>query len=399
MADDSGFDGTSPPSCFATRPDTASNLYWPPTQESSEVILKISGSSDSSGSPAEDAAPRSAQPWLQAARRGAEHSAADSGATNYAGCRQWAHSTRRKRGCRGHGALHRRAQERRQQRAAGQGQNQRAAQRRSGSTYSRLDGTTFNSRATLVGARAQVDSSSSIGAGGGGSGGCGGSGGSGQTGGGGSVGVLGGSDFESQCDARDGPRCESGLLAALGQAIARIAAAVQAQTEATAKSIADLTAAMQELTKQQTAMTKSVSNFLFAQRQSSRQQRPPQRQKADAKKTTQKQQAQEQQEQQQLAQKQQQQAQLMQEQQLEQQLARASQFHSAVTRIQLQLAVDSWDENCSRHMSMLEFGTILSAIRLQLAVDGWLQQRRRQQRRRQHRNSSSWPRSRNLHLH
>jgi hypothetical protein len=137
MADDSGFDSTSPPSCFATRPDAASTIRWPPTQESLEVVLKISGSSDSSGSPAEDVAPRSAQPWLQAATRGAEHRAANSGATTFAGCRPWAQSTQRKRGCRGHGALQKRAQQRRTMKAAEQKQDQRAAQRRSDSTNSR----------------------------------------------------------------------------------------------------------------------------------------------------------------------------------------------------------------------------------------------------------------------
>jgi len=283
MADDSGFDSTSPPSCFATRPDAAPSLSWPLTQESSEVILKISGSSESSGSPDEDdAAPRSAQPWLQAARRSdrQQRSSSESCSAINPGCCPQAQTTRRKRGCRGHGALQKRAQQRRQKRAAGQTQDQRAAQRRSGSKNSRLNEAKLGTvAADIIGARAQVDSSSSTG--GGGSDGSGGSGGSGGIPAGS---AIKGSDSSAGNDSY-GADMLTALFQAQEQAVSGMAAAIQAQGEAAAKTMAGLTAAVQQLAEQQTAMTKSVSNFLFAQRQAKQQQRQPQRQDANAGKT------------------------------------------------------------------------------------------------------------------
>jgi hypothetical protein len=77
------------------------------------------------------------------------------------------------------------------------------------------------------------------------------------------------------------------LIQAQEHAVAGIAAAIQAQGEAAARTMAGLTAAVQQLAEQQTVMTKSVSNFLFAQRQSKQQQRQPQRQDANAGKTAQ----------------------------------------------------------------------------------------------------------------
>jgi hypothetical protein len=75
------------------------------------------------------------------------------------------------------------------------------------------------------------------------------------------------------------------LLQAQEQAVSGIAAAIQAQGEAAARTMAGLTAAVQQLAEQQTAMTKAVSNFIFAQRQAKKQQRQPQRQDANAGKT------------------------------------------------------------------------------------------------------------------
>ena len=115
-----------------THPDAACNISWPPTQESSRLAQEIRGSSSSSGSPAEDdTAPRPAQPWLQAAKRGDrhQHDTSSSSAANHLGCSPSAQGHRRKRGCRGHGAQQKRAQQRSQQAAVSQ--DQRAARRRS----------------------------------------------------------------------------------------------------------------------------------------------------------------------------------------------------------------------------------------------------------------------------
>ena len=59
------------------------------------------------------------------------------------------------------------------------------------------------------------------------------------------------------------------LLQAQEQAVSTsgIAAAIQAQGEAAAKTMAGLTAIVQQLAEQQTVMTKAVINFIFAQRQ------------------------------------------------------------------------------------------------------------------------------------
>ena len=97
-----------------THPDAACNIRSQPTQESSQP-----------GSPAEDnTARRSAQPWLQVAKRSdrQQQNASSSGAAIQSGCRTSAQGNGRKRGCRGHGALQRRAQQRRQKAAASQGQ-------------------------------------------------------------------------------------------------------------------------------------------------------------------------------------------------------------------------------------------------------------------------------------
>ena len=115
-----------------THPDAACNISWPPTQESSRLAQEIRGSSSSSGSPAEDdTAPRPAQPWLQVAKRGDrhQHDTSSSSAANRLGCGPSVQGHRRKRGCRGHGAQQKRAQQRSQQAAVSQ--DQRAARRRS----------------------------------------------------------------------------------------------------------------------------------------------------------------------------------------------------------------------------------------------------------------------------
>jgi hypothetical protein len=106
-----------------THPDAACTNRLQPTQESSQP-----------GSPAEDNnARRSAQPWLQVAKRSdrQQQNASSSSATNQSGCRTSAQGSGRKRGCRGHGALKKRAQQRRQKAAASQ--DQRDAQGRSDS--------------------------------------------------------------------------------------------------------------------------------------------------------------------------------------------------------------------------------------------------------------------------
>jgi hypothetical protein len=106
-----------------THPDAARTNRSQPTQESSQP-----------GSPAEDnTARRSAQPWLQVAKRGdrQQQNASSSSAAIHSGCRTSAQGNRRKRGCRGHGALQKRAEQRRQKAAASQ--EQRDAQGRSGS--------------------------------------------------------------------------------------------------------------------------------------------------------------------------------------------------------------------------------------------------------------------------
>jgi hypothetical protein len=242
--------------------------------------LKISGSSGSSGSPDEDdAAPRSAQPWLQAARRSdrQQRSSSESRSAIDPGCCPQAQTTRRKRGCRGHGALQKRAQQRRQKRAADQTQDQRAAQRRSGPKNSRLNEAKLGTLgANNIGASALVDSSSSVGTGGGGSGGSGGSGG---------IGSATKASGSSAGNDSYGADMLTALLQAQEQAVSGIAAAIQAQGEAAARTMAGLTAAVQQLAEQQTAMTKSISNFIFAQRQAKQQQRQPQRQDANAGKT------------------------------------------------------------------------------------------------------------------
>ena len=97
-----------------THPDAACTNRLQPTQESSQP-----------GSPAEDnTARRSAQPWLQVAKRSdrQQQNASSSGAAIQSGCRTSAQGNGRKRGCRGHGALQKRAQQRRQKAAASQGQ-------------------------------------------------------------------------------------------------------------------------------------------------------------------------------------------------------------------------------------------------------------------------------------
>jgi hypothetical protein len=106
-----------------THPDAACTNRLQPTQESSQP-----------GSPAEDNnARRSAQPWLQVAKRSdrQQQNASSSSAANQSGCRTSAQGSGRKRGCRGHGALQKRAQQRRQKAAASQ--DQRDAQGRSDS--------------------------------------------------------------------------------------------------------------------------------------------------------------------------------------------------------------------------------------------------------------------------
>ena len=106
-----------------THPDAACTNRSQPTQESSQP-----------GSPAEDnTARRSAQPWLQVAKRSdrQQQNASSSSAAIQSGCRTSAQGNGRKRGCRGHGALQKRAQQRRQKAAASQ--DQRDAQVRSDS--------------------------------------------------------------------------------------------------------------------------------------------------------------------------------------------------------------------------------------------------------------------------
>ena len=117
-------------------PASASNISWPPTQESSRLAQEIRGSSSPSGSPAEDGTTaRSAQPWLHVAKRSDwQRQGASSNklsAANHLGCSRSAQEHRRKRGCRGHGAQQRRAQQRSQQAAVSW--DQRAAGRRSDS--------------------------------------------------------------------------------------------------------------------------------------------------------------------------------------------------------------------------------------------------------------------------
>ena len=104
-----------------THPDAACADRSQPTQESSQP-----------GSPAEDnTARRSAQPWLQMAKRSdrQQQNTSSSSAAVQSGYRTSAQGHRRKRGCRGHGAQQKRAQQRSQQAAVSQ--DQRAARRRS----------------------------------------------------------------------------------------------------------------------------------------------------------------------------------------------------------------------------------------------------------------------------
>ena len=104
-----------------THPDAACAERSQPSQESSQP-----------GSPAEDnTARRSAQPWLQMAKRSdrQQQNTSSSSAAVQSGYRTSAQGHRRKRGCRGHGAQQKRAQQRSQQAAVSQ--DQRAARRRS----------------------------------------------------------------------------------------------------------------------------------------------------------------------------------------------------------------------------------------------------------------------------
>jgi hypothetical protein len=104
-----------------THPDAACADRSQPTQESSQP-----------GSPAEDnTARRSAQPWLQMAKRSdrQQQNTSSSSAAVQSGYRTSAQGHRRKRGCRGHGAQQRRAQQRSLQAAVSQ--DQRATHNRS----------------------------------------------------------------------------------------------------------------------------------------------------------------------------------------------------------------------------------------------------------------------------
>ena len=125
-------------------PASASSIDWPPAQESPRLAQEIRGSSSKSGSPTgspaeDDTTPRSAQPWLHVAKRSDWQQQDTSGnklsAANHLGCSRSAQGHRRKRGCRGHGAQQRRAQQRSQQAAVSQ--DQRAAGRRSDLANSR----------------------------------------------------------------------------------------------------------------------------------------------------------------------------------------------------------------------------------------------------------------------
>ena len=272
-------------------PASASNISWPPTQESSRLAQEIRGSSSQSGSPSgspaeDDTTPRSAQPWLHVAKRSdwqqQDTSSNKLSAANHLGCSRSAQGHRRKRGCRGHGAQQRRAQQRSQQAAVSR--DQRAAGRRSGSANSRAVAPANQARCKAIAAGSGsggMTSSSSINTGGDGSD--------------GSGGAPADSSTDSAVKSSDnsaGNHCGitdvlTALIQAQEHAVAGIAAAIQAQGEAAARTMAGLTAAVQQLAEQQTVMTKSVSNFLFAQRQSKQQQRQPQRQDANAGKTAQ----------------------------------------------------------------------------------------------------------------
>ena len=102
-------------------PASASSIDWPPAQESPRLAQEIRGFSSKSGSPTgspaeDDTTPRSAQPWLHVAKRSdwrqQDASSNKLSAANNLGCSRSAQGHRRRRGCRGHGAQQRRAQQR-----------------------------------------------------------------------------------------------------------------------------------------------------------------------------------------------------------------------------------------------------------------------------------------------